>query len=131
MNEIQMNAESAVRNFLQKYAGQALQAEDWLDDGSPIRLKVSCKTDGSAVFDFTGTGYQVLGNLNAPKAVTSSAIVYCLRCMLKESIPLNEGLLSPVQIIIPQGSLLDPSDTAAVVGGNVLTSQRVVDVILK
>ena len=80
---------------------------------------------------FTGTGCEVWGNINAPKAVTHSALIYSLRCLVNEDIPLNQGCLNPVQIIIPEKSILDPSEDAAVVGGNVLTSQRVVDVILR
>ena len=86
---------------------------------------------GSAVFDFTGTGPEVWGNINAPKAVTHSALIYSLRCLVGEDIPLNQGCLNPVEIVIPKKSILDPSENAAVVGGNVLTSQRVVDVILR
>ena len=71
------------------------------------------------------------GNINAPRAVTHSALIYSLRCLVGEDIPLNQGCLQPVEIIIPEKSLLNPSDNAAVVGGNVLTSQRVVDVILR
>ena len=109
-----------------------LHAEDFLDDGSPIRLRVEInRASGDAIFDFDGTGAQLLGNLNAPRAVTYSAIIYCLRCMIGHDIPLNQGCLGPVQIKIPQGSLLWPHDEAAVVGGNVLTSQRVVDVVLR
>ena len=70
-------------------------------------------------------------NLNAPKSVTYSAIIYCLRCLVKQEIPLNQGCLLPISIIIPEGTILSPSANAAVVGGNVLTSQRVTDVILK
>ena len=87
--------------------------------------------EGSAVFDFSDTGHQVWGNINAPKAVTHSALIYSLRCLVGEDIPLNQGCLAPVHIIIPEKSLLNPSEDAAVVGGNVLTSQRVVDVILR
>jgi len=85
---------------------------------------------GSAFFDFSGTGFEVYGNCNAPAAVTKSAIIYCLRCLVKRDIPLNQGCLNPIEINIPKGTILCPSDTAAVVGGNVLTSQRVTDVIL-
>ena len=70
------------------------------------------------------------GNRNAPPSVTSSAILYSLRCMLKEDIPLNQGCLLPIKIKIPPGSLLEPSDQAAVVGGNVLTSQQITDLVL-
>lgn len=80
---------------------------------------------------FRGTGPEVWGNCNAPKAVTLSALIYCLRCMVGHDVPLNQGCLAPVKVVIPKGCILDPSDNAAVVGGNVLTSQRVVDVVLK
>jgi 5-oxoprolinase (ATP-hydrolysing) len=71
------------------------------------------------------------GNTNAPEAVTYSAIIYCLRCLISEDIPLNQGCLKPILVKIPKRSFLSPSDKAAVVGGNVLTSQRVTDVVLK
>ncbi len=107
-------------------------AVDYLDDGSPIVLKLTIdRRDGSAIFDFNGTGPEIWGNCNAPQAVTKSAILYSLRCLIKKDIPLNYGCLVPITMHIPSGSLLDPSADAAVVGGNVLTSQRVVDVILK
>ncbi|KAG8134113.1 hypothetical protein E2320_011854 [Naja naja] len=86
---------------------------------------------GTAVFDFTGTGQEVYGNWNAPRAITLSALIYCLRCMVGEDIPLNQGCLSPVRIVVPERSILHPSLDAGVVGGNVLTSQRVVDVIFR
>jgi 5-oxoprolinase (ATP-hydrolysing) len=103
-----------------------------MDDGTRIQLKVSVDGgNGSAHFDFSGTGQQVAGNCNAPKAVTYSAIIYCMRCMVARDIPLNQGCLKPCTVVIPEGSILAPGPSAAVVGGNVLTSQRVVDVILK
>ncbi len=71
------------------------------------------------------------GNTNAPEAVTYSAIIYCLRSLISQEIPLNQGCLVPITVLIPPKSFLSPSDKAAVVGGNVLTSQRVTDVILK
>lgn len=96
-----------------------------------MAITIDRKT-GSAVFDFEGTGPEIYGNLNAPPAVTASAIIYCLRCLLPESdIPLNQGCLAPIEIRIPDGCLLKPSSKAAVVGGNVLTSQRVTDVVLR
>lgn len=110
-----------------------MTAEDFLDDGSRIALAITIdRAQGSAIFDFTGTGTEMLGNLNAPPAVTASAVIYCLRCLLPESdIPLNQGCLAPIRMVIPSQTLLNPSANAAVVGGNVLTSQRVTDVILK
>ncbi|TLD04193.1 hypotheticalsprotein, partial [Venturia nashicola] len=136
MHNIQDNAELSVRNLLRdvskRFEGQDLSATDYMDDGSPIKLKITIDADkGEAIFDFTGTGPEVYGNINAPQAVTYSAIIYCLRCLIKEDIPLNQGCLAPVQVIIPPKSFLSPSGSAAVVGGNVLTSQRVTDVILK
>eukprot|EP00730_Choanoeca_flexa_P007915 TRINITY_DN12412_c0_g2_i1.p1 TRINITY_DN12412_c0_g2~~TRINITY_DN12412_c0_g2_i1.p1 ORF type:complete len:1293 (+),score=305.35 TRINITY_DN12412_c0_g2_i1:21-3899(+) len=140
MKYIQENAEISVRQMLKAKAKATREATgttqlvetDYLDDGSPIKLTIDIdEATGSAVFDFAGTGDQVLGNLNAPRAVAYSAVIYCLRCMVGHDIPLNQGCLTPVTIKIPQGSLLWPSDDAAVVGGNVLTSQRVCDVVLK
>lgn len=136
MTNIQLNAEKSVRSLLKdvhaRFAGQDLSAVDYMDDGSPIKLKVTIDPEkGEAVFDFTGTGPEVYGNINAPEAVTYSAIIYCLRCLISEDIPLNQGCLAPIHVLIPKKSFLSPSDNAAVVGGNVLTSQRVTDVVLK
>ncbi|CRK43524.1 hypothetical protein BN1723_005700 [Verticillium longisporum] len=136
MVHIQNNADLCVRNLLKevskRFEGAALQAVDFMDDGSPIQLKITIDADkGEAVFDFGGTGPEVYGNINAPEAVSYSAIIYCLRCLISEDIPLNQGCLKPITVKIPPHSLLSPSDKAAVVGGNVLTSQRVTDVIFK
>ena len=110
-----------------------VSAVDYMDDGTPIALKITIdRIKGSATFNFEGTGPELYGNLNAPPAVTSSAVIYCLRCLIPDSdVPLNQGCLMPVSIQIPQGSLLNPSAEAGVVGGNVLTSQRVTDVIFR
>lgn len=136
MYGIQNNAESAVRELLKgvakKFPGQALEAMDQIDDGTTIQLKITIEPDtGSAVFDFDGTGSQVYGNLNAPRAISQSAILYVLRSLISENIPLNQGCLKPITIKIPEGSLLSPSKEAATVGGNVETSQRITDVTLK
>ncbi|KAK8183637.1 Hydantoinase B/oxoprolinase-domain-containing protein [Phyllosticta capitalensis] len=136
MHKIQDNAELSVRKLLKevskRFEGQDLSAIDYMDDGSPIQLKVQIDAEkGEAIFDFEGTGPEVYGNINAPAAITYSAIIYCLRCLIKEDIPLNQGCLKPVHVKIPEKSFLSPSAKAAVVGGNVLTSQRVTDVVLK
>ncbi len=139
MLHVQETAEEAVRASLCEVSsaqGMAVKdsvtATEYLDDGSPIVLTLTIdRTDGSALFDFSGTGAELWGNLNAPKAVTQSAILYSLRCLVEKDIPLNHGCLLPIELVIPEGCLLDPSPVAAVVGGNVLTSQRVVDVVLK
>ncbi|KAF9898987.1 hypothetical protein BX616_003390 [Lobosporangium transversale] len=136
MMHIRKNAEMAVRDLLKgalrRSEGKDLVATDFMDDGSRISLRIEINPeDGSTVFDFEGTSEEVYGNCNAPASVTYSAIIYCLRCMVAVDIPLNQGCLSPVTIKIPEKSMLAPSETAAVVGGNVLVSQRLVDVILK
>ena len=139
MHHIQTNAEEAVRNMLKALSKRegltevdTVEANDFLDDGSEIVLRLTIdRRDGSAIFDFSGTGPELWGNLNAPRAVTHSAILYSLRCLIDQEIPLNQGCLNPIQVIIEDGSLLAPSENAAVVGGNVLTSQRITDVILK
>ncbi|KAK9815723.1 hypothetical protein WJX72_008572 [[Myrmecia] bisecta] len=139
MRHIQANAEAAVRTMLVDFSHEqglaevdTVYAEDQMDDGTPIKLAVTinCK-DGTAHFDFSGTGPEVYGNTNAPPAVTYSAIIYALRCMVPQEIPLNQGCLAPITVNIPAHSLLSPSEAAAVVGGNVLTSQRITDVVLK
>ncbi|OQV21451.1 5-oxoprolinase [Hypsibius exemplaris] len=140
MGYIQSQAEEAVRDLLRSVAKRALAdtgstilfAEDKLDDGSTIALTITIDAEaGQSEWNFTGTSPQVWGNWNAPRAITLSAIIYSLRCMVEHEIPLNQGCLKPVKIVVPQYSLLDPDEMSAVVGGNVLTSQRIVDVILK
>ncbi|KAI1093177.1 Hydantoinase B/oxoprolinase-domain-containing protein [Rostrohypoxylon terebratum] len=136
MVNIQKNAELCVRQLLKhvykRFEGRDLFAIDYMDDGSPIQLRVTIDPEkGEADFNFEGTGPQVYANINAPEAITFSAIIYCLRCLISEDIPLNQGCLRPITVRIPPKSLLSPSTGAAVVGGNVLTSQRVTDVIFK
>lgn len=139
MKYIQSNAEQAVREMLIAFSLQqgmpevgTVTTSDQMDDGTSILLSVTIdRSKGSAVFDFNGTGPQVWGNTNAPPAVTHSAIIYSLRCMVTRDIPLNHGCMAPITVILPPHSILSPSSDAAVVGGNVLTSQRVTDVVLK
>lgn len=136
MRKIQDNAELSVRNLLKeisaRFSGKDLTATDYMDDGSPIQLRITIDAaKGEATFDFTGTGAEVYGNTNAPQAITYSAIIYCLRSLIPTSIPLNQGCLAPITVHIPPHTFLSPSSGAAVVGGNVLTSQRVTDVILR
>ena len=103
-----------------------------MDDGSTINLNLTInRIDRSVIFDFTGTSSQVNGNTNCPPSVVKSAIIYTLRCLIDSDIPLNQGCLDCAEIIIPAGTLLNPSSEKAIVGGNVLTSQRITDVILK
>jgi len=134
MNAIQDNAANTVQKKLmeitEKLGSNEFECEDFMDEGSKIKLKIKI-TPNENIFDFTGTSPQMYGNLNAPEAITNSALIYCLRCLVDQDIPLNQGCLRPAKIIIPKGSILSPLEGAAVVGGNVMTSQRVTDVILK
>lgn len=136
MIAIQKNASQTIKEMLRKlvnhFGSNHFVGEDYMDDGSVIKLDVTLDIDKEKyVFDFTGTSPQIYGNTNAPIAITNSAILYSLRCLVGEDIPLNQGCLEPITIVVPEGSILNPKCGAAVVGGNVLTSQRVTDVILK
>ncbi|KAI1343698.1 Hydantoinase B/oxoprolinase-domain-containing protein [Xylariaceae sp. FL0016] len=134
MHGIQANAEVAVRDFFKKIAkdhSKPLTAVDFFDDGTPIRLAITIDpASGGATYDFSGTGPQSFGNYNCPISITHSAIIYTIRCLVNVDIPLNEGCLAPVQIRVPQGTILNPSPKVAVCGST-LASQRVVDTILK
>ncbi|KAH8678956.1 Hydantoinase B/oxoprolinase-domain-containing protein [Tricladium varicosporioides] len=136
MEEIQRAAELAVRDMLKTIYhttnGKPLEAIDFMDDGTPIQLKVTIDpSTGGAIFDFEGTGPEAYGNWNAPIAICNSSIIFALRCMVNMDIPLNQGAIRPISVLVPQNSLLKPSEDAAVCAGNVLTSQRIVDVIFR
>ncbi len=137
MKHLRDNAGQSVRALLKKVVGKKekhvrLQAEDFMDEGSRIALTINIDTvSGSACFDFTGTSKELPNNLNTPRSVTLSVILYCLRCLIDSDIPLNQGCLESIEVLIPSDSLLAPSDKAAVAAGNVLTSQRITDVIFK
>ncbi|GKZ28562.1 hypothetical protein AbraIFM66950_009453 [Aspergillus brasiliensis] len=135
MDAIKKNAETAVRDLLKtigkKAAGQPLRFSDFMDDGTEIRLEIRIDAEtGSAEFDFTGTGRETFNCLNAPKAIAHSAIIYSLRALIDVDIPLNQGCLAPINVIIPSGTLINPSGYAAVCAGNPITSQRITDVVL-
>ena len=135
MQYVQNNAARAVEQLLRDVStkeGNILTSHDFMDDGTEIKLKITIDpATPSAIFDFTGTDPQVYANHNCPSAVVNSAIIYCLRCLVNEDIPLNQGCMHPIEVIIPPNTLLSPSEECAVVGGNVLTSQRVTDVVLQ
>ena len=129
MRFIQGNAASRVAAAIGALEDGERTFEDALDDGTPV--KVSLQIEGERMrIDFGGTGAAIEGNLNAPRAVTVAAVLYVLRALVGAPIPLASGCLEPVELLIPEGSLLDPPPEAAVAGGNVETSQRVVDVLL-
>lgn len=134
MGHIQRAAEQKVRHSLARLPQGRHTFCDHLDDGSPICVAIDLQRD-KAVIDFTGTGPVLAGNLNANRAIVTAAVMYVLRALIDEDIPLNEGVLAPVEIVLPECLLNppdegDPAQCAAVVGGNVETSQRVVDVLL-
>ncbi len=87
------------------------------------------RTKRSARVDFTGTGPQALNNFNAPGSVTKAAVLYVFRCLVQDDIPMNAGCLRPLEIVVPEGSLLNPKAPGAVAAGNVETSQAVVDAL--
>jgi 5-oxoprolinase (ATP-hydrolysing) len=101
-----------------------------LDNGAPLRVKISVdRNERSAVIDFTGTGPQQGDNFNAPPAVTRAVVLYVFRCLVGEDIPLNEGCLKPLHIVIPPNTFLSPAPGAAVVAGNTEVSQAVCNVL--
>ena len=128
------HAAEVLRSKLLPLAGHQWQGEDLLDDGTPVRAHLRCSKRGLLV-DFSGSGPAHDGNLNATEAIVRSAVLYVLRALVGDDLPLNEALLDDVRIKIPEGVLNplfpeEPSACPAVVGGNVETSQRVVDVLL-
>jgi 5-oxoprolinase (ATP-hydrolysing) len=102
-----------------------------MDDGSLLRVAIRVDhTTRSAAIDFTGTSAQRPGNFNAPSAVTRAAVLYVFRCLVKSYLPLNEGCLAPLEIVVPKGTFLSPAPGAAVVAGNTEVSQAVVNALL-
>jgi 5-oxoprolinase (ATP-hydrolysing) len=128
MRYVQDNAEACVRAVLEKLPDGA--CEQALDDGAKIRVAVSVdRGRRRARIDFTGTAEQLASNFNAPAAVCKAAVLYVFRTLVQDDIPLNAGCLKPLDIVIPEGSLLNPRYPAAVVAGNVETSQMIVDTL--
>jgi 5-oxoprolinase (ATP-hydrolysing) len=134
MRHIQAAAATKMRQALAALPDGRYERIDHLDDGSPIHAAITIAGDSASV-DFTGTGPVLKTNLNANRAIVTAAVMYVFRCLINEDIPLNGGVLEPVTIVLPECLLNppehpDPAQSAAVVGGNVETSQRVVDVLL-
>src|SRR4029434_7527605 len=97
-----------------------------------IRLRVRVQVRrGQVTVDFSGTDPQVPGNLNAVEAITRSATYFVFRCLVREAIPFNAGCFEAIEVLVPPGTVLSARHPAAVAGGNVETSQRVVDLVLK
>ena len=125
---VQDNAEESVRRVLGVLKPGAFTYP--LDNGSEIRVRVEIDPEArSAVVDFTGTSAQLADNFNAPAAVCRAAVLYVFRTLVDQPIPMNEGCLKPIEIIIPDGCMLKPAYPAAVVAGNVETSQCITDAL--
>jgi 5-oxoprolinase (ATP-hydrolysing) len=124
MRHVQDNAEEAVRRVLCTLRDGECVYE--MDGGAVISVAVRVdRAARSAEIDFTGTSAQLPGNFNAPSSVAMAAVLYVLRTLVADEIPLNSGCLKPVRVIIPPGSMLAPEYPAAVVAGNVETSQAI------
>jgi N-methylhydantoinase B len=134
-------SEELMRKFLKQVPAGLYRAQDFLDnDGindQRVRIAVSIRflpTRGrrkSVTVDFTGSDRQVEGSVNAVEAITYSACFYVFRCLLAEDVPATAGLMRPIEVIAPAGSVVNARPPAAVAGGNVETSQRIVDVLLR
>jgi 5-oxoprolinase (ATP-hydrolysing) len=139
MGHLQNAAARAMRRALARWPEGVYEFTDSMDDGWPIRVRLAIQKTGpdeaEATLDFSGTGPVHPGNLNANRAITTSCILYCFRCLIDDPIPLNSGVLAPLRLNIPLGTFLNPvaeglpEELPAVSGGNVETSQRIVDVL--
>ena len=128
MEFVQANAEESVRKAINLLKDGSFVYE--MDNQARIKVKVTIHPETrSATIDFTGTSEQLNSNFNAPKAVTQAAVLYVFRTLVDDNIPLNAGCLNPLEIIIPVGCMLNPTYPAAVVAGNVETSQTIVDAL--
>lgn len=128
MRHVQDNAEEQVRRAIGVLSDGDFAVT--LDNGAVIKLRVSIDHAArSAIVDFSGTSTQLTNNFNAPSAVCRAAVLYVFRCLVDDEIPMNEGCLRPIEIVIPPGSMLSPNPPAAVVAGNVETSQCIVDAL--
>jgi 5-oxoprolinase (ATP-hydrolysing) len=126
MGHVQDNAAESVRQFIEALHDSEFAVET--DQGATIHVKISVDREKrEAIVDFTGTSPEQKSNFNAPEPVTRAAVLYAFRVMVENDIPMNAGCLRPIRIIIPDGSMLSPRYPAAVVAGNVETSQHVTD----
>ena len=128
MGHIQDSAEEAVKRVIDALDDGAFTVER--DDGARIAVHIRVdKARRKATIDFTGTSDQQSNNFNAPGAVARAAVLYVFRCLVGDEIPLNAGCMKPLDIILPEGSMLNPRPPAAVVAGNVETSQAVTNAL--
>jgi 5-oxoprolinase (ATP-hydrolysing) len=128
MGHVLANAEESVRRLLGRLDDGAFDYE--MDNGARIKVAISIdKAQRSATFDFTGTSAQLADNFNAPFSIVRAASLYVVRTLVDDAIPMNDGCLRPIQLVVPDGSMLSPAFPAAVVAGNVETSQAVTDAL--
>ena len=125
-----------MRAFLATVPRGTFRAEDFLDNDGvtdrPVKIAVTITLAGkTATVDFTGSDAQVEGAINAVEAITFSACFYVFRCLLTEDVPATAGLMRPIRVVAPEGTVVNARPPAAVAGGNVETSQRIVDVLLR
>jgi len=135
MDALKDRAEQRMRAAIKEIPDGVFEAEEKLDDGAPLKVKIKIASDRADI-DFTGSSGIHRGNLNATLAIVQSAVIYILRLLVAEDLPLNEGLMKPVTLNLPEGLLNppfpdDPSKAPSIVGGNVETSQRLVDTLIK
>jgi N-methylhydantoinase B len=136
MDGLKDYADRMMRAALRAIKPGIYRARDYLDDDGcgtgPIALQVAIKLGGGrATVDFSGSAPQVRGAVNANYAITSSATFYVMKCLAAEAVPANEGLMRPVTVVAPEGTIVNARAPAAVAGGNVETSQRIVDVLFR
>lgn len=128
MRHVQDNAEEQIKRVIDTLSPGAFAVT--MDSGATVRVTVTPdRANRTIKVDFTGTSSQQESNFNAPLAITRAATLYVFRTLVNDNIPLNEGCLKPIEIIVPEGSLLNPKRGAAVVAGNVETSQVIVDAL--
>lgn len=135
MKHLQDYSEKIMRQAIREIPDGDYRYSDYLDDDGvsrkPIKIQVLIRIRGdSAEVGFTGTDPQTAGSINANYAITLSATMYVFRCIIRGDVPCNSGLLRPIKLIAPEGSVVNARSPAAVAGGNVETSQRITDVLL-
>ena len=125
-----------MRHAIKAIPDGSYEAEDALDDDGikeseiPIRVRITIRGD-RALVDFTGSALQVAGAINAVEAITVSAVSYCFRCLVGADVPASAGLMEPIEVVAPKGTIVNANHPASVAGGNVETSQRIVDTVFK
>jgi 5-oxoprolinase (ATP-hydrolysing) len=128
MDHVLANAEESVRRLLDRLDDGEFSYE--MDNGARVQVAISIdKSTRSATFDFTGTSNQQPDNFNAPYSIVRAASLYVVRTLIDDAIPMNDGCLRPIRLVVPEGSMLNPRHPAAVVAGNVETSQVVTDTL--